>query len=97
MSYYKNITIIAGQINGVANEIGAIEKSRNEWIKPRGATFWMGYHMHVTQEDGTTPAQLEGIKREAIKAHDELLFLKKSELEGLRFKLVNLAKQGGAA
>lgn len=97
MSYYKNIAIIAEQIKEVADQIGVIEKSRSEWIKPRGATFWIGYHMHVTREDGTTPAQLEGIKREAIKAYDELISSKKSELEGLRFKLVNLAKQGGAA
>ena len=53
--------------------------------------------MYVTREDGTTPAPLQGIKREAIKAFDDLIFAKKSELEGLRFQLVNLAKQGGTA
>jgi hypothetical protein len=53
--------------------------------------------MPVTRDDGTTPAALQGIKREAIKAFDDLIFAKKSELEGLRFKLVNLAKQVGAA
>ena len=97
MSYYKNIAIIAAQIKEVADQISATEKSRNEWIRPSGATFWLGYHAHVTREDGTTHPGLEGIKREAIKAYDEMIFSKKSELEGLRFKLVNLAKQGGAA
>ena len=96
MSYYKQVAILAGNIQSVANEIEVLKRHRNEWTKPKGATFWIGYHQHVTREDGTTPAHLEGVKREAIKAFDDLIFAKQNELEGLRFKLVNVAK-GGAA
>lgn len=96
MSYYQDMALIAKQIGKAANELEEIEKARRHWVEPRATTFWVGYHMNVTREDGSTPKQLEGIKREALKAYDEMIFSKKSELEGLRFKLVNLAKQGGA-
>lgn len=97
MSYYQQVANAAKQIQEAAEGIANLEKHRNDWIKPKAATFWLGHLMHVTRDDGTTPAALQGIKREAIKAFDDLIFAKKSELEGLRFKLVNLAKQGGEA
>lgn len=96
-SYYKNVASIAESIQSVADEISNLEKSRNDWIRPEGTTFYVLHHTYVTRKDGTTPAHLEGIKREALKAYDEVILRKKSELEGLRFKLVKLAKQGGAA
>jgi hypothetical protein len=92
---YKNVVALAEQIKEKAEQIAILEKHRNDWIKPKGTTFWLGHHRHVTAENGTTPAALQGIKREAIKAFDDLILSKKSEIEGLRFKLVNLAKQGG--
>ena len=95
MSYYKNVVALAEQIKEKAEQIAILEKHRNDWIIPKGTTFWLGHHRHVTAENGTTPAALQGIKREAIKAFDDLILSKKSEIEGLRFKLVNLAKQGG--
>jgi hypothetical protein len=97
MTYYKQVAALAEKVQTNAEEIASLEKHRNEWIKPKGTTFWLGHHMYVTREDGTTPAVLKGVKREAIKAFDDLILAKKGELEGLRFKLVNLAKQGGAA
>lgn len=81
----------------MAEEIEGLKKHRQEWFRPNGATFWVGYHTHVTLNDGTTPPHLEGVKREAIKAFDDMIFRRKAQLEGLRFKLVNLAKQGSAA
>lgn len=97
MSYYKDVAALAEQIQKKADEIRSLEKHRDDWIRPKAASFWLGYNQYVTREDGTTPVHLQGIKREAIKAFDDLIFAKKSELEGLRFKLVNIAKQGGAA
>jgi hypothetical protein len=92
MSYHKQVTDLARQIQGKAEQIINLEKHRNDWIKPKGTTFWLGHHQHVTDEDGTTPTALQGIKREAIKAFDDLILTKKGELEGLRFKLVNIAR-----
>ena len=92
MNYYKNVVALAEQIKEKAEQIAILENHRNDWIKPKGTTFWLGHHRHVTAENGTTPAALQGIKREAIKAFDDLILSKKSEIEGLRFKLVNLAK-----
>ncbi len=97
MSYHDKIAETAKLIQGVAEEISSLERKRKEWIIPKAATFYLGQHLYVTREDGTTPACLEGIKREAIKAFDDLIFSKKGQLEGLRFKLINIAKQGGAA
>jgi hypothetical protein len=97
MSYYKQVADLARQIQDKAEAITSLEKHRNDWIKPKGATFWLGHHQHVTDEDGTTPTALQDIKRETIKAFDDLILTKKGELEGLRFKLVNIAKATGAA
>ena len=96
MSYYEQVATIAENIQSVAKEIEGLKRHRDEWTRPRGATFWVGYHQQITRQDGTTPAHLEGVKREALKAFDDLIFAKQNELEGLRFKLVNVAK-GGAA
>jgi hypothetical protein len=92
MSYYKQVADLARQIQDKAEAITSLEKYRNDWIKPKGTTFWLGHQQHVTDEDGTTPTALQGIKREAIEAFDDLILTKKGELEGLRFKLVNIAK-----
>jgi hypothetical protein len=97
MSYYKDIANIAEKIKSAADDLEGLRRHRKEWTKPKGTTFWIGHHQYVTREDGTTPAHLEGVKREALKAFDDLIFAKQGELEGLRFKLVNLAKQGSAA
>ena len=97
MSYYKQVSELAKEIQDKAESIAGAEKHRHDWVRPKGATFWLGYHMNVTREDGTTPAQLQGIKREVLKAFDDIILTRKSELEGLRFKLVNLAKKGSAA
>jgi hypothetical protein len=97
MSYYKKLSDLAEQIQKKADELSSLEKHRNDWIRPKGVTFWLGYHQTVTREDGTTPEAIQGVKREAIKAFDDLILTKKGELEGLRFKLVNLAKTTEAA
>lgn len=96
MSYYQQVATIAEKIASVAKELEGLKKHRNEWTRPQGATFWVGYHQHITRQDGTTPAHLEGVKREALKAFDDLIFAKQNELEGLRFRLVNVAKVGAA-
>ena len=97
MSYYQSVVNVAKKIQSVAQEISDLKKERNRWTEPKSASFHLLHHTYVTREDGTTPPRLEGIKREALKAYDELIFAKQNELEGLRFKLVNLAKQGGTA
>lgn len=97
MTYYKQVADLAKQIQDKAEALASLESDRNDWIRPKGASFWLGHHMDVTRDDGTTPVALQGVKREAIKAYDDLILAKKGELEGLRFKLVNLAKQGSAA
>lgn len=97
MSYFTKVASIAALIEVKAKEIASLEKSRNDWVKPECTTFLLGHHMYVTRKDGTTPEALKGVKREALKAFDDLIFAKKSELEGLRFRLVNVAKEGGAA
>ncbi len=95
MTYYKQVADLAKQIQDKAEALASLERNRNDWIRPKGTTFWLGHNMNVTRDDGTTPVALQGLKREAIKAYDDVILTKKCELEGLRFELVNLAKQGG--
>jgi hypothetical protein len=97
MSYYKEMVEVAKQVGLTAQEIESLKRRRREWVEPKSETFHIGHHAYITREDGTTPAIFVGIKREAIKVFDDLILAKQSQLEGLRFKLVNLAKQGGAA
>lgn len=98
MTYYQNISSIADKIQSAAKEIISLKKGRARWTQPEHEYICLGgSNTYVTSKDGTTPPHLEGIKRETLKAFDEAIFAKQGQLEGLRFKLVNLAKQGGAA
>jgi hypothetical protein len=98
MTYYQNISSIAEKIQSAAKEIISLEKGRERWKRPETEYISLGgSNTYVTSKDGTTPPHLEGIKRETLKAFDQAIFAKQGELEGLRFKLVNLAKKGGAA
>lgn len=94
MSYYGKIAAIAEKIQDSAEKLSQLKKHRSDWIKPEGTTFWVGVHQQVTRNDGTTPAHLQGIKREAIKAFDDLILAEESKLEGLRWKLIQLGKEG---
>ena len=95
MSYHEEMDGIAKQMRGAVSDLRDLEKARDNWVVPEKQGFWIGYNATVTRKDGTTNPALVGVKREAIKALDDLIFKKKSEIEGLRFKLIQLGK--GAA
>jgi len=96
-TYAKQVADIAGDIRELAQEIEEAEKARREWIKPEGARFNLGRHVYVVKKDGNVNPMLAGVQREALAVIDERLRVLNGRLEGLRFKLVQLGKTGGAA
>ena len=98
MSYAEQILEITDQIKAEAEKLRALENGRQGWTKPKGETFYIGKQNYwVVRENGTVMPGLEAIQREAIKLYDDKIFEANSRIEGLRFKLVKLAKEGGAA
>lgn len=98
MSYAADIEKIAEQIGQEARTLRHLEKDRASWVKPKGKSFQLGeYNYPVVRESGTITPGLEGIQREALKLLDGMILSQKSKIEGLRFKLVQLGKTGGAA
>ena len=98
MSYAKQVVELADQIREEARKLESLEKGRNRWTTPKAETFHVGSTNYwVVRENGTVTPGLEAIQREAVKLHDDQIFAAKSRIEGLRFKLVQLAKNGGAA
>ena len=97
MSYYEQMADLAKQISSGVNAIQELEKAREKWSTPGHVTFWTGRHTDVTRKDGSTHPRLINFRREAIAALDGMLIDKKSEVEGLRYRMAELGKKGGAA
>lgn len=98
MTYAERIAAIAKEIATEADRLAELEKSRSDWVTPQREWVAIGAGRHyVVGKDGKVAAGLEGMQREALKIHDSQIALSKGRIEGLRFKLVQAAKQGGAA
>ncbi len=98
MSYIKKVNELAGAIKHQADLIESLEKSRGEWLTPERKTLSMaGNSSYIVRKDKTVNPVWAGVQREAIKAHDEAIFLAKGKLEGLRYQIAKLGKEGGAA
>lgn len=98
MTYAERIATIAKEIAAEADRLAKLEKSRSEWVTPLREWVTIGDSRHyIVGKDGKVAAGLEGMQREALKIHDSQIALSKSRIEGLRFKLVQVAKQGDAA
>lgn len=98
MSYAKKIADVASLIKAQADVLDRLESEKTKWTKPRTKTFHIGgVERWVVREDGTVTPGLEGVQQAAIKVHDEAIFEAKSRLEGLRYQLVKLGREGGAA
>lgn len=93
-TYVERVAEIAAGIKRKAEYIAALETSRAEWLKPDYQVFQFGGHSYkVVLPDGKVSPPFAGIQREALALHDRQLLKAKSELEGLRWKLLQLGKQ----
>ena len=97
MSYTEQIIEITSEIKTLAVRIADLEKERDAWTnRNRGKNFYIGgKSCKVFQQDGTVDPRLEGVQREAIRLHDAEIIKAKGLIEGLRYKLVRVAKNGG--
>jgi hypothetical protein len=97
MSYFEKMADLADAIKRQVDLIRDLERERGEWLKPAEKRVKIGSTSYcVVSKDGTVDPRLVGWQREAIKAHDEAIFLAKGRLEGLRYRLIELGKKGGA-
>ena len=95
-TYADQVVEITQAIQAKAKEIQAIEKSRHDWTRPGGTYIHIGYQTYIVRQDGTINPLLAGVLREILAAIDNRLHTLHGELEGLRFKLVKLGREGGA-
>jgi hypothetical protein len=96
-TYAKQVADLASAIQEKAQEILTMEKSRHNWTRPEGISIHMGQHIYVVPKSGVVPQQLAGIQQEVLTYHDNRLAMLRGELEGLRYKLIKLGREGGAA
>ena len=98
MTYAERIATIAKEIGAEADRLVSLEKSRSDWVAPEREWLAIGPSKHyIVGKSGKVTAGLEGVQREMLKIHDAQIAQSKGRIEGLRFKLVQVAKQGGAA
>lgn len=98
MTYAERIATIAKEIGAEADRLVSLEKSRSDWVAPEREWLAIGPSKHyIVGKSGKVTAGFEGVQREMLKIHDAQIAQSKGRIEGLRFKLVQVAKQGGAA
>ena len=98
MTYAERIATIAKEIGAEADRLVSLEKSRSDWVAPERGWLAIGPSKHyIVGKSGKVTAGLEGVQREMLKIHDAQIAQSKGRIEGLRFKLAQVAKQGGAA
>lgn len=93
-TYADSVAEIASKISAEAKTIRSLENCREEWTRPEGAYVNIGGNAYVVRKDGTVNPLLVGIQREALRALDDLLHHHRGRLEGLRFALVKLGREG---
>ena len=94
-TYAERVVEIAGKIKAKAAYIAELERTRAEWLQPDYKTFQFGGNTYkVVLPDGKVNPDFEGIQREALALHDRQLLKANSELEGLRWRLLQLGKEG---
>ena len=96
-SYTDQVAQLAEHIRRKAAQIQNMEKARLKWASPGAERIHIGENLEVVLVDGSVNPGLEGVHREVLAYIDNQLHKLRGELEGLRFRLVNLGKTGGAA
>ena len=94
-TYAHRVAEIASKIKAKAEYIANLEQTRAEWLRPDYKVFQFGGHSYkVVLPDGKVNPPFAGIQREALAIHDGQLLKANSELEGMRWKLLQLGKEG---
>ena len=95
MTYTETIIKLTDAIDSLARTLKGLEEERDTWVNPaRSASFRMlGTARRVVRADGTITPGLEGVQREAVRLYDAEILSVKSQIEGLRYKLVLAAKE----
>jgi hypothetical protein len=93
MSYAQQIEELAKVIQSKAADIRQLEEAHKNWTNPKSQqTFWLGAHIGIFRADGTVHPALAGVQRAAAACIEDQLFKRNSELEGLRFRMVQLGR-----
>lgn len=93
-TYAQRVLEVTKEIEVAAEMIRSLEKTRDDWTRPEGITIQIGYPFPVVRKDGTVQPLLAGVQREALRTIDDRLHHYRGQLEGLRFRLVNLGREG---
>jgi len=89
--YTARVKTLAERIVENAKAINEMEDVRLRWTSEKGISIWVGQHLSVVRADGVNPA-LAGVQREALAYIDNRIHMLSSELEGLRFQLIQIGR-----
>ena len=95
MTYTETIIKLTDAIDSLARTLKNLEKERDSWVNPERSTSFrmLGKARKVVRADGTITPGLEGVQRETVRLYDAEILSVKSQIEGLRYKLVLVAKE----
>lgn len=96
-TYTDQVAQLAEHIRRKAAQIQTMEKARRDWSLPGAERIHIGETLDVVLVDGSVNPGLAGVHREVLAYIDTQLHKLHGELEGLRYRLANLGKTGGAA
>lgn len=97
-TYAERVADLAKQIQKQADRITSLERTKSLWLLPESKSLDIGGVTYkVVDSSGIVNPALAGMQREAIAVHDRQILKAKSKLEGLRWQLIQLGKEGGAA
>lgn len=91
-TYADQVVGITEAIQAKAKTIKEFEKSRADWVRPEGCSIYLGRHTYIVRKDGVYPP-LAAVHREILSFFDMRLHGLHSELEGLRFQLIQLGRK----
>lgn len=94
MTYVDKIEGLAARVLVVCGELKKVQAERKKWDDSSPLYFYIGPTQHkVFMADGTVNPKLAGVRKAAIKVHDEEIVRLTSEIEGLRYHMAQLGKQ----
>lgn len=96
-TYEQRIAELAKAIAAACEQLKSLEAGRAIWSQPNAMRLNMGHdYLYLVTNSGKVWPGLEGLQREALAYIDKRIASKKGEIEGLRFKLIALGREGGA-
>lgn len=96
-AYAANLKSLAKEVLDSVARVNNLQQSHKEWTTPESVRVNVGRYIYLVRKDGTVVPGLERAHNEVVNYIENEIELEMGRLEGLRFKIAQLGRQGGAA